>query len=204
MENYKIVIADDHPLIRQGLRKVLEGAEGIAVAGEADDGVELMEMLTRSLPDLVVLDISMPEMRGIDALREIKSQYPDVKVLILTMHKEYLSQALAAGADGYLLKEEADRELLRAIQSIQKGKMYMSPRLAGEHRERRARSAETLTPREKEILKLVAEGKSNREIADILLISVRTVESHRAFLIRKLNLKKTADLVRYAMEKGFI
>ena len=205
MENYKIVIADDHPLIRQGLRKVLEGAEGLSVVGEAGDGVELLEMLTKSLPDLVVLDISMPEMRGIDALREIKSLYQDVKVLILTMHKEYLSQALASGADGYLLKDMEPEDLMRQLAEAARGKITISERLTQllvaslRDKSRPTSVAEAgLTEQESRILEHLAEGKSNKLIARDLGIAEGTVKVHVKHLLKKLNLRSRVEAAVWA------
>jgi DNA-binding NarL/FixJ family response regulator len=131
-------------------------------------------------------------------------KYAEVKVLILTMHKEYLHQAFSAGADGYLLKEDADRELFAAIENIRQGRIYVSPRLTGELLGDRESSSEPLSTREKEVLKMIADGKSNKEVAKALFISVRTVESHRASILKKLNLKNTADLVKYALQKGHV
>jgi DNA-binding NarL/FixJ family response regulator len=203
IEPYRIIIADDHALFRQGLRKIMEGTSGLQIVGEAGDGLQLLSLLTTTIPDLIFLDLSMPNLRGIETLREIKSKYSGVKVLVLTMHKEYLHQALSAGAEGYLLKEDADRDLFSAIEHIRQGRIYVSPRLTENLLDAKS-SGEPLSPRETEILKLIAEGKSNREIADILFISIRTVEFHRASILSKLNLKKTADIVRYAIQKGFI
>jgi DNA-binding NarL/FixJ family response regulator len=178
-------------------------------------GLELLTLLNKLTPDMILLDISMPNLRGIEATREIKSIHPDVKVLILTMHKnkEYLHQAISAGADGYLLKEDAGTELSSAIQTIRRGRIYISPLLSDELTEDWAQISrgkskipferDPLTTREKEVLKLISEGKSNREIADLFFISVRTVERHRANMMMKLNVKKTADLVKYAIEKGY-
>jgi DNA-binding NarL/FixJ family response regulator len=153
---------------------------------------------------MVILDISMPHLRGVEAVHGIKKKYPDVKILVLTMHKEYLHQALSAGVDGYLLKEDADRDLFSAIENIRQGRVYISPRLAGELLGKRAPSSEPLSIREKEVLKLIAKGKSNKEIAETLFISVRTVESHRAAILKKLKFKNTADLVNYAIQKGYV
>jgi DNA-binding NarL/FixJ family response regulator len=144
----------------------------------------------------------MPKMRGIEAIQEIKMKHPDVKILVLTMHREYMHQAFAAGADGYLLKEDADRELFSAIENIRKGRRYLSPCLTGEVLT--ALLSEPLSSREKEVLTLIADGKSNKEIAELLFISVRTIESHRASILDKLNLKSTADLVKYAIRKGYV
>jgi RNA polymerase sigma factor (sigma-70 family) len=204
MGNYRIVIADDHPLIRQGLRKVIEGKPGLEVVGEAGDGLSLLGLFETARPDMIILDISMPHLRGIEAISLVKNYKPNVKILVFSMHKEYFRQALAAGAEGYLVKEDADKELFSAIESIREGKSYLSPRLAEVENGGTSPASEALTARERQILKLVAGGKSNKEIGELLGISVRTVESHRAFIIKKLNLKKTADLVRYAMEKGYV
>jgi len=204
MESYLIVLADDHALFRQGLGKIIEGVADLEVAGEAGDGLELLSLLQTTVPHLVILDISMPRLRGIEAVREVKKSFPAVKVLVLTMHREYLHQALSAGAEGYLLKEDADRELFSAIDKIRQGRIYISPRLREELAEDEVPVPEPLSARETEVLNLIAGGKSNREIAEILFISVRTVEAHRATILSKLNLRNTADLVRYAIEKGFV
>ena len=204
MDRYRIVLADDHVLIRQGLGGLIKGEAGLEVTGEAGDGFELLALLKSSIPHMVILDISMPKLRGIETVRVIKMKYPAVKILILTMHKEYLHQALSAGADGYLLKEDADRDLFSAIDNIRQGRVYLSPRLAGELLVKCAHSPEPLSPREKDVLKLIVNGKPNKEIAESLFISVRTVESHRATILKKLNLKNTADLVKYAIEKGVV
>jgi two-component system, NarL family, response regulator NreC len=203
MGGYRIVLADDHALFRQGLRKIIEGVADLEVAGEAGDGLELLSLLETTNPDLVILDISMPRLRGIEAMREVKKSFPEVKVLVLTMHREYLHQALSAGAEGYLLKEDADRELFSAIDKVRQGRIYISPRLRGELADDEIPVPEPLSARETEVLNLIAGGKSNREIAEILFISIRTVEAHRATILSKLNLKNTADLVRFAIEKGF-
>lgn len=204
MDRYRIVLADDHALIRQGLGRIIQGVDDLEVIGEAGDGIELLSLLSTVIPHLVILDISMPHLRGIEAVHGIKKNYPDVKILVLTMHKEYLHQAISAGADGYLLKEDADRDLFSAIDHIRQGRVYLSPRLAGELLGKRAPSAEPLSSREIEVLKLIAMAKSNKEVADTLFISVRTVESHRAAILKKLKLKNTADLVTYALQKGYV
>jgi DNA-binding NarL/FixJ family response regulator len=213
MGTYRIVVADDHALFRQGLRSILSEAADLEVVGEAGDGLELLTLLNANQldPHLVILDISMPNLRGIDAIREIKTVHPNVKILIVTMHKdkEYFLQSLAAGADGYFLKKDADTELFAAIEKIRKGKNYVSPHLSEELADdweqiRTGFTKPLLTPRETEVLKLIAEGKSNKEIADLLFVSVHTVERHRANITQKLNLKKTADLVKYAIQKGYV
>ena len=216
MHRYHIALADDHVLLRQGLRRIIEESSELEVIGEASDGVELIQFLNRLVPDMVVLDISMPRLRGIEAICEIKALHPKVKVLILTMHrdKEYLYQSLASGADGYLLKEDADTELFSAIKKIREGAFYVSPSLSKElnaylRPEGRGDTGysfegECLSTREREVLKLIAEGKSSREVAEILYISIRTVDHHRANIMDKLKLRKTADLVKYAIHKGYV
>lgn len=206
MENYRIALADDNAVVRQGLRRSIEEVDDLEVSGEARDGVELLDLLRKSAPNMVVLDMSMPNFHGIETIREIKTIYPDVKILVLTMHKEHLHQALSTGVDGYMyiLKEDADKEIFYAIEQIRQGKVFLSPRLTGEILGDRAPILDPLSAREKEVLKLIAEGKMNKEIANILFVSVRTVESHRASLISKLKLKNTVDIVKYAMKKGYI
>ena len=210
MAAYRIVLADDHTLFRKGLRRTIEEIQDVEVIGEAGDGVELLNLLKKLTPHLVVLDISMPNLRGIEAIREIKRVHPEVKVLILTMHKdkEYLYQSIAAGADGYFLKKDTDSEFFSAIEKIRQGRIYVSPHLSGELTEDweqiRRGLHPILTSREIEVLKLIAEGKANKEIADLFSISVHTVERHRANILEKLNLKGTADLVKYAIQKGYL
>jgi DNA-binding NarL/FixJ family response regulator len=204
MNRYRIVLADDHLLFRQGLRKLIEGVAGLEVVGEAGDGLELLASLNILVPHMIMLDVSMPNLRGVDAIPEIKLKHPDVKVLILSMHKEYLHQALSAGADGYLLKEDADQDLFSAIECIRQGSTYLSPRLTEHLVSGTAAPCEVLTGREKEVLKLIAQGKSSKEVGDILFISPRTVERHRANIMEKLDLKNTADLIRYAVQKGYV
>ena len=214
MATFTIVLADDHALFRQGLKKILSEASGIEVSGEAADGLELIRLLNKESSHMIILDISMPKIRGIEAIHEIKTINPNVKILVLTEHKdsEYFRQAMSVGADGYLLKEDGDIELFSAIEKIRHGKVYISPHLSEVLKEdwlkmqrgSYKRSSEHLTNREREVLKLVAEGKTSKEIAALLCISIRTVESHRAHIMEKLNFKKTTELVRYAIKKGFI
>jgi DNA-binding NarL/FixJ family response regulator len=196
------------------MKRLLQDAEDIEVLGEANDGLELLEILKETIPDMVILDISMPNLRGLEATREIKAILPDVKVLILSMHrhKEYVYGAISAGAEGYLLKEDADTELFVAIQKIRQGGSYISPILSGEltheligmgHEGHSTPSRNLLTLREKEVLKLIAEGRSHKEIADLLFISIRTVDHHRANIMKKLNIKDTANLTKYAIREGF-
>ena len=213
MSAYRIVLADDHVMFRKGIRNILERDAGLEVAGEAGDGLELLKFIKKATPDMVLLDIAMPSLRGLEATREIKVISPEVKVLILTMHrdKEYVYYAISAGAEGYLLKEDADTELFKAIEKIRSGDYYISPLLSGEltheliqaHHKDQLPPPESLTLREREVLKLIAEGVKNKEIAGLLFISVRTVEHHRANLMRKLNIKKTANLIKYAICEGY-
>jgi DNA-binding NarL/FixJ family response regulator len=208
MTPYGILLADDHVLFRRGIRKIIERIEGLEVVGEANDGLELLQLLKHKTPALVILDISMPNLRGLEATREIKGLYPRVKVLLLTMHKtkKFLQQGLEAGVDGFLVKEDADTELLQAIQAIKSGGKFYSPLLSTQLAELALQKGETdpLTQREKEVAKLLAEGKSNKEIGDLLYISMYTVRRHRARIMHKLELKGLADMVRYAMEQGYI
>ena len=213
MSPYQIVIADDHALIRQGIRSIIETSEDMEVIGEAGDGLELLNILKNITPHMVILDISMPKMRGFEATREIKSNYSDINILILSMHKkkEYLYHAFSAGVSGYLLKEDTDTELFTAIETIRQGEVYVSPLLQKEvTSDLVALSSgdgilpkEPLSTREREVLKLIAEGKPSKEIAELLFISARTVEHHRASIMKKLNLKQIADLVKYAIRKGY-
>jgi len=208
MDYYRIILADDHVLIRQGLRRIIEVDVELKVVGEAGDGLELLALLDTVVPDMVILDISMPNLSGLEATRLTKAKYPDAKVLILTMHKdvEYVSRALSAGADGYLVKEDADHELFSAIEKIRSGGRYLSPRLSEGLAEawvrKQSGDQKLLSSREKEVLRLIVEGKSNKETAEILCISVRTVERHRANIMDKLNLKNTADLIKYGIRTG--
>jgi len=216
MSPYDIVLADDHVLVRQGLKRIIEESTDLRVVGEANDGLELLTLLRHVTPQMVILDIFMPNLRGIEAIHEVRKIHPEVKVLILTMHKdkEYLYLALSAGAKGYLLKEDADKELFSAIEKVRHGKVYISPHFSeevvddlvqiGKGDARAIFEVDSLTPREREVLKLIAEGKSSKEIAQLLFISVLTVNNHRANIMEKLNLNKATDLVKYAIRKGYI
>jgi DNA-binding NarL/FixJ family response regulator len=208
MDPYTIVLADDHAMFREGVRKIIERIEDLSINGEANDGLELLELLKKSCPNLVILDISMPNLRGLEAIREIKRTYPKVKIIVLTMHKkkEFIRQALKDGAEGFLLKEDAGGELIRAVQTVRSGGKYLSPllstiltRLALEEE-----NAEILTRREIEVLKLMAEGKRTKEIAEILYISPYTVRRHRSNIMEKLNINNLAELVKYAIFQNYI
>jgi DNA-binding NarL/FixJ family response regulator len=207
MITYTIVLADDHVLFRQGVKKIIEEVDGLQVVGEANDGLELLEILKQKPPALVILDISMPNLRGLEAAREIKGLYPQVKILLLTMHKkkDFLQQGLEAGVDGFLVKEDAGADLLQAIQTIRGGGKFFSPLLSSRLADLASHKgcSDPLSKREKEVAKLLAEGKSSKEVADLLYISIYTVRRHRDNIMRKLDLKGLADLVRYALEKGY-
>jgi len=215
MRPFRIVLADDHVLFRQGIRNILERRPELAVVAEAGDGLELLEMMKKIGADLVIMDISMPHLRGLEALREIRKSHPDLRVLFLTMHKEleYMRAAIQAGAEGYLLKEDADTDLFKAIESIRKGGRYLSPLLSssaayellrGRVTGKTKSAPDDLTLREREVLTLIAEGTSSREIATRLFISPRTVEHHRENMMRKLNVRSTAQLVKYAITRGYV
>jgi DNA-binding NarL/FixJ family response regulator len=207
VKNFEILLADDHAIFRMGIRKIIEEIDGVAVCGEANDGLELLELLKTTHPDLIILDISMPNLRGLEATEEIKKLYPGIKILLLTMHKKksFVQLGLKAGADGFLLKEDADSELYRAIKSLKQGEHYFSPLLSSIMFDltRERPETEALTRREREILKLLAEGKKSQEIANILFVSIHTVRAHRYNLMKKLKLKSLADLVRYAISYEF-
>ncbi|MFQ5328631.1 MAG: response regulator [Thermodesulfobacteriota bacterium] len=210
---YSIVLTDDHAMFREGVRKILEMRDEIEVVGEADNGIELLNLLKEGAPDMVIIDITMPALGGIEATRRIRSASSTVKILVLSMHddREYLSQAIAAGADGYLLKSAAGKELFTALDTIIDGAFYISPTLAERLpddfinicRARDQPFSNSLTLREREVLKHIAEGKTSREIADLLYISHRTVEKHRSNIMIKLDLNNLPALVRYAIHKGY-
>jgi DNA-binding NarL/FixJ family response regulator len=213
MKEYSIILADDHALMREGIRNLINATKGLRVIVEVSDGMELLQLMKKTKPDMVILDISMPGQRGIEAAKEIRDRYPEVHVLFLTMHKssEFLSMALEVGAKGYLLKEDTGHQLLQAIQEIRNGRTYLSPRLSQEFptemidicRGERKAGPSHLTHRERQILKLIAEGNTDREISQMLFISLRTAQRHRFNIRTKLNLKHTADLVKYAITEGY-
>ncbi|MCP3677517.1 MAG: response regulator transcription factor [Deltaproteobacteria bacterium] len=213
MESYSIVLADDHTMFREGIKKIIGERIGMEVVREAGSGLELLKLLKEMTPDMVILDISMPGIGGIEATQEIKSTYSGVKVLILSMHddKEYLHHTISAGADGYLLKKDADTELFSAIYEIQRGNTYISPLLSKVVTEdfvqllrvsNQSKPA-PLSLREIEVLKLISDGKTSKEIAGILFISPRTVDNHRANIMEKLNLRNIPALIKYAIHKGY-
>jgi len=212
---YRIVIAEDHTILREGLRSLLSSHPEFEMVGEAEDGREAIRCVEKFKPDLVLTDLSMPRMNGMDAIKEIKRRNPKTKVLVLTVHKaeEYILSTFKAGADGYLLKDSTHTELVLAVKKVLSGKPYLSPEvsekviegyLEGKKTLKVQTSFETLTSREREILKLIAEGYRNKEIADDLCISVKTVEKHRANLMEKLNLHNVQALTAFAIEKGLV
>ena len=214
-QKVRVVIVEDQTIIREGLRSLLSSAKEFDVVGEAEDGRAAIRCIEKCKPDLVLTDLSMPRMNGTDMIETIKKQSPKTKVIALTVHQEeeYVLATLKAGVDGYLLKEASYPELLMAIRSVLKGNRYISPEISGKlisgYLEGRKSFKidslwETLTRREREILKLIAEGYKNKEIADYLCISAKTVETHRANLMRKLDLHNTAALVALATEKGLV
>ncbi len=206
----RVLIADDHGIVRSGLRLLLERQDDIEVVGEAADGAEARELAVRERPDLAILDVRMPKLTGLQATREIKQQAPEVAVLILSMHDDerYLFEALKAGAAGYVLKTQADTDLLDAVRAVERGEPFLTPEaqraVIKEMLERGPDGADQLTPREEEIVKLVAEANTTRQIAEILHLSEKTVENHRANAMRKLGMRDRVELVRYAIRKGLI
>jgi DNA-binding NarL/FixJ family response regulator len=201
MEPYRIILADDHYLIRNGIKTMIAQEPGIEVIAEAADGQELMEILKEHRPDMVILDISMPQISGIEALKQIHELYPEIRVLILTMHDnaQYCSHAFSAGAHGYLLKDDSATELLPAILQVRRGEDYVSPRVPP-----RERNKIKLTPREKEVLQLVVEGLTTKAIAEKLYISPRTVERHRCNLLKKFKKKSSTELVNYVLKNFYL
>jgi DNA-binding NarL/FixJ family response regulator len=207
----RVLIADDHGIVRSGLRLLLDRQPDMEVVAEAEDGVEAVQQAIAEKPDLAVLDVGMPRMTGLQATREIKAYTPDTTVLILSMHDDerYLFEALHAGASGYVLKREADQDLVAAARAVSRGEAFLTN--AAERsiirtwmEDPSTGPSEPLTPREQEVLKLIAEAHTNRQIADILGLSEKTVESHRGNLLRKLGMRDRVELVRYAIRRGLV
>lgn len=205
----RIILADDHLIVRQGLKALLE-REGFDVAAEASDGLEAVRLARDLQPDVAVLDIGMPLLNGLDAAREVLQGSPRTKVIILTMHAEdhYVLEALRAGVTGYVLKTKAAGDLAQAIREVAGGAIYLSPGVSRAvvqaYRAKTDLPPDPLTPRERQVLQLIAEGKRTKEIATLLGVSVKTAESHRTRLMEKLNIHETASLVRYALQRGLI
>lgn len=213
MKPIRAVLADDHALVRSGIRALLRTLEGIEIVGEAENGLQLLECVVAQRPDLVLTDISMPGLNGIEAMARIRTEFPDTRVLILSMHAEedYVAQALRNGASGYLLKDATPVELDLAIKAVMRGETFLSPRVSSVVVRGFAGSAhashgplDLLTPRQREILRLIAEGRSTKEIAGELAVSVKTVETHRAMLMERLGIRDVAGLVRLAIRVGLV
>jgi DNA-binding NarL/FixJ family response regulator len=209
----RVLLADDHVLVRAGIRSLLEKMSGIEVVAEARDGYEALELTKKHFPNVVLMDIAIPGLNGLEALARATKEFPAVKVIILSMHanEEYVLRALRAGACGYLLKDAAVTELELALRAVTRGETYLSPRISkrviGSYLERLGNERplrEELTPRQREIVQLIAEGKSTKEIAFLLKVSVKTVEAHRAQLMARLDIRDVAGLVRYAMRVGLV
>lgn len=211
-DEYRIIIADDHQVFRIGLKGLIEEVKGLKVVAEAGDGQELIEAIEEVECDLVIIDLSMPRMNGLDAIEEIRERNVDLKIMVLTMHKErdYFRKALAKGVDGYILKDDIFEKIISAIKSIQEGRKSFSEKVTSFVVEdysvlkESEISLQLLTKREKEVLKWVAEGLTNKGIATKLEISVRTVEAHRASLMDKLDLDNVQELVKFAISKGLV
>lgn len=205
----KILLADDHTIVRQGLKLILSAHADLTVVGEAANGHEAVELAEKLRPDIVLLDVQMPELNGIEATKKMVAANPRIRVLVLSMHKEsvYVREILKAGARGYILKDAIDTELLNAIRSVAKGDGYISPSVAGALNEKLkdpSNPVDTLSAREREVLLLIAEGKTNKEIATKLNLSVYTVDSHRGKIMEKLNLHSAGELVRFALKNGLV
>ena len=214
-KQFRIVIAEDHTILREGLRSLLRADPAFDVVGEAADGRDAVRCVETLSPDLILMDLSMPRTNGLNAIQEIKKQNPETKIIALTVHKteEYVLATLQAGANGYVLKDATHSELVMAIKNVLMGKCYLSPGISEKviegylegRKTLKTKSAwDTLTQREREILKLIAEGYKNKEIADYLYISLKTVEKHRSSLMKKLDLHNTAALTAFAVEKGLV
>jgi two-component system response regulator NreC len=214
-EKFRIVIAEDYTIVRQGLKSLLDSFSDLEVVGEAVDGKQAIDSVARLRPDLVLMDLSMPKTDGITAIKEIKTRLPETKILALTVHKTegHVRMALESGADGYILKDASCTELEMAIRNILDGKSYLSPEisngiirgyLSGIKAAKTATMIGSLTPREVEVLKLIAEGYKSREIGDYLSISINTVDKHRANLMRKLDLHSASALTHFALKEGLV
>ncbi len=211
----KVVIAEDHQLFREGLKAMLADRSDLKMIGEANDGLAALEIIKKSPPDLLLLDLSMPRLSGISVIKEARRIHPDIMILALTIHEsdQYVLEAFEAGVNGYCIKDASREELLIAINSVLNGKTYISPGVAdnvmegyleGRKHLKTRSSWDTITQREREVLKLLAEGYLNKEIADLLNISIKTVEKHRANIMSKLNLHSAASLTAFAIEQGLV
>lgn len=205
----RVALADDHVLVRQGLRSLLE-RERFQVVAEASDGQEMIQLAESLHPDIVVSDIRMPNLNGIDAVRELGRRCPKTRTILLTQHEEeqYIHEALEAGVRGYVLKSQVAGDLVQAIQQVARGEFYLSPAISRAiveiYRTKSERPADPLSGRERQVLQLIAEGKSTKDVATLLGVSVKTAESHRSRLMQKLDIHETASLVRYAVRRGLV
>ncbi|MBM9613399.1 response regulator transcription factor [Desulfobulbus rhabdoformis] len=214
MKPYTIVIADDHTLIRQGLKTIIAREPSLRIVGEASNGLELLDFLRLTSAEMVILDIAMPHLNGLEAMEDIRKIRPDIGILMLTMHtnSQYFYQAISSGAHGYLMKEDSESELLCAIQTIREGKSYISPRLSADvtdevmhaFRNQGKVPLVVLSDREKQVLELVVQGHSSKAIGKMLDLSPRTIDHHRASLLKKFQMKNTVDLVNYVVRNSFI
>lgn len=209
----RILIADDHTILRAGIRSLLDMEPDFQVVGEVDNGQDALYQTGQLKPDLVLSDLSMPKTNGTEAIQRIKSRYPDIKILVLTVHKteEHVHAALQAGADGYVLKDDTSSELIAAISNVLAGKTYLSPSvcnevvmgyLASPNKKEITSSIDQLTTREREVMKLIAEGYKNKDVADYLSISLKTVEKHRSNLMKKLDLHSASSITSFAIKNG--
>ncbi len=214
MDDIRILLVDDHTIIRDGLRSLLENEPGLKVVGEAGDGRAAIDASAKLIPDIVIMDVAMPLLNGIEAATKIKQSHPAIKIIILSMYdyENYIRQALAAGAAGYILKDACATELIDAIRAVQRGESVLSPAITrlviedylrwGEIRP--SQSDNDLTTREREVLQLIAEGYTNKEISEILVIATKTVQAHRTNLMDKLDLHSKGELIKYAIRKKII
>ncbi|MGD9947434.1 MAG: response regulator [Desulfobulbus sp.] len=214
MKPYRIIIADDHTLIRQGLKTIIVHEPSLIIVAEASNGLELLDLLRSNPADMVILDIAMPQLNGLDAMADIRKINPEIAILMLTMYpnSQYFYQAIAAGAHGYLMKEDSEAELLHAIDTIKSGKSYISPRLSADvtdevmtaFRDQGKVPLVVLSDREKQVLKLVVQGESSKKIGKMLDLSPRTIDHHRASLLKKFKMKNTVDLVNHVVRNALI
>jgi two-component system, NarL family, response regulator NreC len=204
----RILLADDHPVVRSGFRMILSAQPNLEIVGEAGNGREAVEMSVRLNPDIVIMDVAMPELNGIEATRRLVQLAPRIRVLALSMHKDsvYVREILRAGARGYLLKDALDKDLVAAVEAVARGDGYLSPQVSdavlSDYRKHVTDPIDLLTSREREVLQLIAEGKTNKEIATLLSLSVYTVDAHRGRIMEKLNLHSTSEIVRFAIRNG--
>ena len=210
MKRIRILLADDHAVVRQGFKMILAAQPDMEIVGEAANGREAVELAEQLRPDVVVMDVSMPELNGIEATRRLASSVPHVRVVALSMHKDsvYVREILRAGARGYLLKDSGAADLVAAIRAVASGESYLSPAVSNavldDYRRHATNPIDLLTSREREVLQMLAEGKTNKEIAGVLNLSVYTVEAHRGRIMEKLNLHSIGELVRFAVRNGLI